>query len=894
MNLRGFRLVARECTYQDKVPATQLHRNERSRWDDSLVQEDGYGVYYLRNEIQKMETELWNLTVKGNDLTTYTKRFQELVLLCTRMVPDDEEKVERFIGGLPDDIQGNGYARSVENKRRFDNNPRDNRRQQSAFKNVVRAYMERNNEKKGSFVSSTFSALLDVASFTLDTSYAVELADGRISETNIILRGCTLGLLEVFPKDLPGLPPARQVKFQIDLVFGAAPVARDPYRLALAEMQELSTQLQELSDKRFIRPSSSPWGALVLFVKKKDRCFWMCIDYGKLNKLTVKNQYLLSRINDLFDQLQGSRVYSKIDLRSGYHQLGVHEEDTPKTTFRTRHGHYEFQGMPFGLTNAPVVFMDLMNQILSAQSKARIEENFITEYVHGMINKLEPRTAGMLCLNNRSWIPCFRDLRALIMQDSHKLKYSIHPGSDKIYQQLKKLYWWPNMKEKFPQRQQVFNLCQDTIWVIVDRQNKSAHFLPMREDDSVEKLMRQYLKEIVSRHGVPISIVSDRDGRFTLHFWWSLHKALGTQLDMSTAYYPQTDGQSERTIQTLEDMLRACMLDFGKSWDNHLLLIKFSYTTVNIPALRMHRLRRCMGASVDHQFARLRWGIVSSLAQRSFTRQPRRLFKSRVECLSDRTLAIPLDEIQNDDKIQFTEEPVKIMDRKLKHLKQSRILIVKDVKMEDAFPMACNFEVGSYSKLQENHEDFQDSPDDEEDTRRSHEYLNDLEEEYQARAILAKFKKFFNKDENEMVEVKVLMALTKENDVVSKEGARNGKWVKISIRKYDIRKPIWYLDSGCSRHMTGVKSYLHKYMEQPGPKVVFGDDSTGTTKGYGSIKCNDIVFTKFNEKRGIIFNSNKEIVMIAPRVRDVYVLDMTSSAQESCFFANAFENLNQL
>ncbi|GJX43105.1 putative nucleotidyltransferase, ribonuclease H, partial [Tanacetum coccineum] len=168
---------------------------------------------------------------------------------------------------------------------------------------------------------------------------------------------------EVFPEDLPGLPPVRQVEFHIDLVPGAAPVARAPYRLAPSEMKELSDQLQELSDKGFIRPSSSPWGAPVLFVKKKDGSFRMCIDYRELNKLTVKNRYPLPRIDDLFDQLQGSSVYSKIDLRSGYHQLRVREEDIPKTAFRTRYGHYEFQVMPFGLTNAPAVFMDLMNRV---------------------------------------------------------------------------------------------------------------------------------------------------------------------------------------------------------------------------------------------------------------------------------------------------------------------------------------------------------------------------------------------------------------------------------------------------------------------------------------------------------------------------------------------------
>ncbi|GJU28103.1 putative reverse transcriptase domain-containing protein [Tanacetum coccineum] len=141
---------------------------------------------------------------------------------------------------------------------------------------------------------------------------------------------------EVFLENLPGLPPV---------------------------CQELSNQLQELSDRGFIRPSTSPWGAPVLFVKKKDGSFRMCIDYRELNKLTVKNRYPLPRIDDLFDQLQGSSVYSKIDLRSGYHQLRVRDEDIPKTAFRTRYGHYEFQVMPFGLTNAPAVFMDLMNRV---------------------------------------------------------------------------------------------------------------------------------------------------------------------------------------------------------------------------------------------------------------------------------------------------------------------------------------------------------------------------------------------------------------------------------------------------------------------------------------------------------------------------------------------------
>nr|GEV79028.1 hypothetical protein [Tanacetum cinerariifolium] len=212
-----------------------------------------------------------------------------------------------------------------------------------------------------------------------------------------------------------------------------------------------------------------------------------------------------------------------------------------------------------------------------------------------MINKLEPRADGTLCLNNQSWTPCYGDLRALIMHESHKSKYSIHPGSDKMYQDLKKLYWWPNIKAKIATYVSECLMCaktttgQDTIWVIVDRLTKSAHFLPMREDDTLKKLTRQDLKEVVSRHGVPVSIIFDRDGKFTLHFKNPLHKPLGSRLDMSIAYHLQTDGQT----------------------------------------LRLHHLRRCMGVSVDHLSAGLKLEIVSLLAQRSSMRQPRRLSKSR-------------------------------------------------------------------------------------------------------------------------------------------------------------------------------------------------------------------------------------------------------------------------
>ncbi|GJS50547.1 putative reverse transcriptase domain-containing protein [Tanacetum coccineum] len=266
---------------------------------------------------------------------------------------------------------------------------------------------------------------------------------------------------------------------------------------------------------------------------------------------------------------------------------------------------------------------------------------------------------------------------------------------------------------------------QDTIWVIVDRLTKSAHFLLIREDDSMEKLTRQYLKEVVSRHGVPVSIISDRDSRFTSHFWQSLQKALGTRLDMSTDYHPQTDGQSERTIQTLEDMLRACILDFGKGWVKHLPLLTgpeiIHETTEKIVKIKSRiqvaRDRQKSYADVRRKPLEFQVGdkvmlkvspwkgvirfgkrgklnpryigpfkIIAKVGTVAYRLElPEKL--SRVhstfhisnlkKCLADEPLAIPLEEIQIDEKLYFIEEPVEIMDREVKHLKQSRIPIVK-------------------------------------------------------------------------------------------------------------------------------------------------------------------------------------------------------------------------
>ena len=178
-------------------------------------------------------------------------------------------------------------------------------------------------------------------------------------ETNLDLPRVVCEYEDVFP----GLPPQRVVDFDIELHPGTSPISMTPHRMTPVELQELKVQLQELLDKGFIRPSTSPWGAPVLFVKKKDKTLRLCIDYRQLNRVTIKNRYPLPRIDDLFDQLREARVYSKIDLRTGYHQLRVRETDIPKTAFRTRYGHFEFTVMPFGLTNAPTAFINLMHRV---------------------------------------------------------------------------------------------------------------------------------------------------------------------------------------------------------------------------------------------------------------------------------------------------------------------------------------------------------------------------------------------------------------------------------------------------------------------------------------------------------------------------------------------------
>ncbi|KAG8483030.1 hypothetical protein CXB51_021959 [Gossypium anomalum] len=681
-------------------------------------------------------------------------------------------------------------------------------------------------------------------------AYLAYVLDSKESERRLESVPVVCEYSDVFPEELPGLPPVRKVEFGIELVPGTTPISIAPYRMEPTELKELKTQLQELMDKGFTRPSFSHWGAPVLFVEKKDGTMRFCIDYRQLNKVTIKNKYLLPRIDDLFDQLKGASVFSKIDLRSGYYQFiyGLDELDlqivldrfvvvfiddillyakfskcefwlrevsflghvvsasgirvdpskisaildwkpprnvtkvrsflglagyyrrfvkgfsmiaTPMTKLLQKDVKFEwsekcqksFDQLKTYLTEAPVlvqpesgkefviysdapllglgcvlmqeaaivfalkiwrhylfgerchVYSDhkslkyLMTQkdlnlrqrrwlellkdyelvidyhpgkanvvadalsrkslftlramnvhlsvssdnVLVAELKAKpllihqiresqkVDDKLVAKRAECVLNvesKFQIDDDDCLRFRSRLCVPRNSELILMILNEAHSSRMSIHPGSTKMYNDLKRRFWWSGMKRDISDFVSKCLICQqvkaehqvpsgllqpimipewkwdrvtmdfvsrlplssskkDAIWVVVDRLTKSTHFIPVRTDYSLDKLAELYVSQIVRLYGVPISIVSDRDPRFTLRFWKKLQEALGTKLHFSTAFHPQTDGQSDRIIQILEDMLRCCILEFSGSWERYLPLVEFAYNNSFQSSIKM-------------------------------------------------------------------------------------------------------------------------------------------------------------------------------------------------------------------------------------------------------------------------------------------------------------------
>ncbi|GKE36575.1 putative reverse transcriptase domain-containing protein [Tanacetum coccineum] len=358
------------------------------------------------------------------------------------------------------------------------------------------------------------------------------------------------------------------------------------------------------------------------------------------------------------------------------------------------------------------------NVVADALRQAQIEaqklENLVNEDVGGMIRKdipkekLEPRVDGTLCLHDRIWLPCYGDLRSMIMHESYKSKYSIHPVQPAI------LEWkWDNIMMDFITKLPKSSQCFNTIWVIMDRLTKYAHFLSIRENDPLDKFAKLYLNRIVARHGIHVSIICDRDRRFTSNFWRSFQKALGTDLSMSTAYHLETDGQSERTIQTLEDMLRACVVDFRKGWVKHLPLAKFSYNNSYYASIKAAPYEALYGQKCRSPVCWVEVGEAQLTGLESIQETTKKiaLIKQRIQAAWDRQKSyadlkrkpmefevgdrvmlkvspwrgvirfgkqvMPLEGIYVDDKLQFMEEPIEIMEWEIKRLKRSQIPLVK-------------------------------------------------------------------------------------------------------------------------------------------------------------------------------------------------------------------------
>nr|GEW87345.1 hypothetical protein [Tanacetum cinerariifolium] len=600
--------------------------------------------YYSQGEIKKLEIELWNLKAKENNVSAYTERFQELTLICTKFVADETKKIDKYVSKLPDNIYERvkaskpkmldetielandlmdqkicTYVERQSNKRKADESFRNNHgHQQQAPKrqNVARVYNIGTSERKpysGSLpkcikchfhhngpCTQKCHKCNKVRHFARDCRCSgngnvvnAQRNNGQILREMIVLN------LEMQKGGEMNQGTRIEMSSQIDLIPGAAPVARAPYRLAPSKMKELSEQLLEI---RLLSAESV-----------RTRCSKNSIQYSVWT-LRVSGHA----------------------LQTDKYTCGIHGPHKPGLV-----GYY--RRFIEGFSKIAKSMMKLTQKGIKFDWGEKEENAF-------QLIKQKLCSAPILALPKGS-----EDF-VVYCDASHKGLGAVLMQREKVIasasRQLKK---WDKITmdfiTKLPKSPQGF----DTIWVIVDRLTKSAHFLPIRENDPLDKLARLYLNRIVARHGIPVSIIYDRDGRFTSNFWRSFQKALGTDISMSTTYHPEINGQSERTIQTLEDMLRACVISFGKGGKlNPRYVGPFKVLAkVGKVAYRLELLQEL--SRVHHTFH------VSNLKK----------------CYADEPLVMSLEGIHVDDRLRFVEEPVEIIEREIKRLKRSQIPLVK-------------------------------------------------------------------------------------------------------------------------------------------------------------------------------------------------------------------------